>query len=147
MGPDSFICIMICVVNTAFSVTPEQESSAVSESKNDPQKVWRRKYSQDPPNSSKDRLLDADSQVCVCGFLMCLKESFEEDLSHVIKTTGTRLCTGAGTCDGSCGTRTLSVIRQVLCRVASLLTVVSFERSAQLEEKTLKAIKAKFQSR
>lgn len=37
----------------------------LSESKNHPQKVGRKKSSKDPPNSSKDRLLDVDSQVCV----------------------------------------------------------------------------------
>lgn len=40
-GPDRFICIMICVFNTAHSVTPEQESSGSLRVKESSSKGWK----------------------------------------------------------------------------------------------------------
>lgn len=109
-GPDRFICIMICVFNTAHSVTPEQESSGALRVKESSSKGWEEEMFQGSSKFFKGHTPRRRSWG-VCASLMCLKESFEEDLSHVIKTSGTRRGTGTGTCAGSCGTRTLSVGR------------------------------------
>lgn len=119
MDPDSFISIMFCVFNTTYtgsrlSRNPQGLPECLPESKNDPPKLSLKECRTVPPNSSKDSLHDPKCQVhaCVRPSLMCLKylESFEENLSHVIKRSLICWCMGKGTWEWLlCGTRTLAM--------------------------------------
>lgn len=139
-GPDRFICIMICVFNTAHSVTPEQESSGSLRVKEPSSKGWKEEMFQGSSKFFKGQTPRRRfSGVCVRPW--CAWRSPLRTISLMSsKQRGPVGARGRGPALAPVAPGH-SVIRQVLCSVASLLTVVSFARSTQLEEKNFEANK------